>query len=118
MAAGGVYFVDQLSMFIHGLRAVGREAFNREGPRNADAFFILIRFVIEEFVISLGGDGGVDFALPRDAGFPEILQRCRGGVGPWQARIVGQVVMGELGAADVVQFDQGAFGGGGGCAVF
>ena len=44
-----------------------REAFDGERPGHAHLLFVFIRLVVEVFEFSLGGDGRVDFLLPRDA---------------------------------------------------
>lgn len=76
---GGVHLVDQLAMLVYGLGAVGRQAFRGERPGDADALTVLIGRVVETFVVGTGGDGGVDFRLPGDAGLPERLQGGDGG---------------------------------------
>ena len=72
---------------------MGREGFDGEGAGDADLGFVLVGFVVEELELGLGGDGGVNFLLAGDAGFPpggvELLCRgCRPGAltgrGPWR----------------------------------
>ena len=83
-ALRGVVFVDQFSIFVDRLRAVGREGFHGERPGDADAFAVLVGLVVEELVIGLGGDGGVDFALPSDARLPEPGEGLERRIGPFR----------------------------------
>ncbi len=53
--------------------AVRGEAFDGEGTRDADALFVFVGFVVEEFGIGAAGDGGVDFLLAGAAQVPIFL---------------------------------------------
>ena len=58
---------------VGGEHAVRGEAFDGEGSRDADALFVFVGFVVEEFGIGAAGDGGVDFFLAGAAQFPIFL---------------------------------------------
>ena len=60
---------------VGGEDAVRGEAFDGEGSRDADALFVFVGFVVEEFGIGAAGDGGVDFLLARAAKFPIFLEQ-------------------------------------------
>ena len=66
-AFGRLQLVIEAVVHVDRRHAVGREALHREGSGHAHAAVVLIGLVIEVFVIGLGGDGGVDLPLPRDA---------------------------------------------------
>src|SRR5665811_829154 len=61
---------------------VGAEAFHGKGAGDADFLLVLIGFVVEELVIGLGGDGGVDLLLPGDALLPPLFMQLFGFRGP------------------------------------
>ena len=50
--------------------AMGRDAFDGERAGDAHLGFVVVGFVVEEFKLGLGGDGGVNLLLAGDAGFP------------------------------------------------
>ena len=50
--------IDQLIVLIDGEHAVRRKAFDRERSGDSRLALVLIRFVVEIFVIGLGGYGG------------------------------------------------------------
>jgi len=68
---------------------VRREAFHRERPGDADAGFVLIRSVVEQFDIGGAGDGGVNLALAGDTGFPPGGVRGAGGFRPGRVGLAG-----------------------------
>ena len=80
MSSGGG--VDEFVVFVYGEDAVGGEAFYGEGACDADGGFVFVGFVVEEFLVGFGGDGGVNFFLAGDAGLPPVGVELFGGVGP------------------------------------
>jgi hypothetical protein len=67
----GVVFglgIDEFVVFIDAEDAVRGEAFDGEWSGYADFGFVVVRFVVEVFVVGFGGDGGVDFANALNAG--------------------------------------------------
>ena len=73
--------VDQLVVLIHAEHAVGAEALDGEGTGDADFLFVVVGLVVEVFKFGLGGDGGVNFLLPGDAGLPPVGMQFLGGSG-------------------------------------
>ena len=76
--------INQFIVFIDAEDAVRGEAFDGEGTGDTNLLFVLVRFVVEVFELGLGGDGGIDFPLPGDAGLPPggvEFPRCLGPFG-------------------------------------
>ena len=69
--AGFAEIVDQFVVFIDAEHAVRGQAFDGERPGDAHPFLVLIRFVVEVFMLGPGGDGRIDFLLPGNPGLPE-----------------------------------------------
>ena len=74
--------VDQFVVLVHAQHAVGAEALDREGTGDADLPFVLVGLVVEVLELGLGGDGGVDLLLPRDAGLPPVGVQFLGSLRP------------------------------------
>ena len=81
--------VDQFVVFIDGQDAVGRQAFDRERPGDADLLLVLVGLVVEGFELGLGGDGSVDFLLAGDAGLPPVGVQFLRGIGPFSIDVSG-----------------------------
>jgi hypothetical protein len=64
--------VDQLVVLIHAQHAVRAERFDGEWAGHTHRFLVLVGFVVEVLELGLGGDRGVDFLLPGDAGLPPV----------------------------------------------
>ena len=69
-ALGCAQHVHQLVVLIDGEDAMGRQALDREGSRDADARGVRVRLVVEIFELGFGGDRGVDLLLPLDPRLP------------------------------------------------
>ena len=63
---------EELVVLVHRQDPMRRQALDRKGPGDADAVPVFIRLVVEILVVRLGGDGGVDLLLPRDARLPPL----------------------------------------------
>ena len=70
--------IDQFIVFIHAQDAVRRQALDRERPGHAHFLVIFIRFVVQVFVIGLGGDGGIDLFLAGNAQLPPFFMQFFG----------------------------------------
>ncbi|MCB1317821.1 MAG: hypothetical protein KDK27_17770 [Leptospiraceae bacterium] len=88
-ATGGICRVDQLIVFIHAEHAMRREAFHGKGAGNPNLFVVLIRFIVEVFVIRFGGDGRIDFLLAADAVLPPFRMELSGAGRPVAFGIAG-----------------------------
>ena len=63
--------VDEFVVLVNAQQAVRRQALDRERAGDADFLVVLVGLVVEVFVVGLGRDGGVYFALARDPRRPE-----------------------------------------------
>ena len=59
--------VDEIVILVNAEDAVRQEALHGKGSGDTDLASILVRLVVEVFVVGLGGNGGVDFLLAGDA---------------------------------------------------
>ena len=82
--------VDEFVVFINAQQTVRRQALYGEGAGDADLFFVLVGLVVEVFVVGLGGDGGVYFALTRDPA-PSQNRSCSEAAsdGQWSGKSLG-----------------------------
>ena len=76
---------------INSQRSVGREAFDREWPSDPDFSAVNVGLVVEEFVVGLGCNGGVDLLLPSDPVHPLVSMGLTGDIGPILARLPGEI---------------------------
>src|SRR5205809_2274326 len=62
--------IDQFLILIHAQHAMRTEALDGEWAGYSYLLFVVVRFVVEIFKLSLGCDGGINLLLPLDARLP------------------------------------------------
>ena len=98
--------VDEFVILVDAERAVRRQALHRERSGDPDDAPILVGLVVQVLVVRLGGDGGIDLFLTRNARLPPAAVQVRRAGVPRVARLAGDVLKCVVAAYSVVQRQQ------------